>query len=67
MVAPVQLLIVFIVGGIGSAVSYSVYRFATLRGENLTMGDLFPPPPGQGPPLPKFLSDILDNRKHLAL
>lgn len=46
---------VFIIGGVGAAASYVIYRAVDEAGPELQPGDLLPAPPWEGPPLPRFM------------
>lgn len=46
---------IFIIGGLGAAGSYVVYRAVDAVGPDLEPGDLLPAPPWEGPPLPRFM------------
>jgi hypothetical protein len=50
---PVPILAVFLAGGVGSTISWTVIRLATKK--DFTLMDLLPPPPGEGPPVPRGL------------
>lgn len=47
-------LIMFIVGGIGTVVSFTAFKTAQQAGPKLSASDLLPMPPPY-PPLPRFL------------
>ena len=55
MVNPETVAAIFIIGGVGAAVSYGVYRAVDAVGSELEPGDLLPAPPWQGPPVPRFM------------
>jgi len=52
---PEVLAAVFIIGGIGAAGSYVIYRAVDAAGPELEPGDLLPALPWEGPPLPRFM------------
>ena len=55
MVNPETVAAVFVIGGVGAAVSYVIYRAVDATGPELQPGDLLPAPPWEGPPLPRFM------------
>jgi len=55
-IAPGVLLVVAVIGGIGSAVTYTAYRFAEKVGGQIQAQDLLPVPP-PGFPLPRFIAE----------
>lgn len=55
MVSPEMVAAVFIIGGIGAAASYVIYRAVDAIGPDLEPGDLLPAAPWQGPPVPTFM------------
>ena len=56
MIDPETGLILFILGGIGTVVSFSAFKAAEEIGPNIGANDLLPMPPDQGPPLPRVLA-----------
>jgi len=54
MLDPGTGLIMFIVGGIGTVVSFTAFKVAQQIGPNISPEDLLPAPPPY-PPLPRFL------------
>ncbi|MBA7644240.1 hypothetical protein ES703_51982 [subsurface metagenome] len=54
MLDPETGIILFIVGGIGTVVSFSAFKVAQQIGPKITATDLLPMPPPH-PPLPRFL------------
>ncbi|MBA7715125.1 hypothetical protein ES703_124165 [subsurface metagenome] len=54
MLDPETLLIVGVIGGLGSAGTFAAYNYAAKAGPKLTMKDLLPMPPPY-PPVPRFL------------
>ena len=48
-------LIMFIVGGIGTVVSFAAFKVAQEAGPKLTINDLRPCLPWEGLPLPRFV------------
>ena len=54
MVVPPTMLIVGVIGGLGTAASYGAYRYAEKIGPKLTPSDFLPAPPPH-PPVPRFL------------
>lgn len=55
MLDPETGLIMFIVGGIGTVVSFAAFKTAQQIGPKLTIGDLRPCLPWEGLPLPRFV------------
>jgi len=55
MLNPEMVAAVFVIGGVGAAASYVVYRALDAAGPELQPGDLLPAPPWEGPPLPRFM------------
>ena len=55
MLDPETGLFLFIVGGIGTVASFTLFKTAEEAGPKLTMGDLRPAAPWEGLPLPVFL------------
>lgn len=51
---PETLLIVGIVGGLGAAGTFATYHCAQKAGPKLSLSDLLPLAPWEGPPLPRF-------------
>ena len=67
MVSPEMVAAVFIIGGIGAAASYVIYRAVDAIGPDLEPGDLLPAAPWQGPPVPRFmLKPALLNKAYQA-
>jgi len=54
MLDPETGLILFVVGGIGTVVSFAIFKVAEQMGPNITATDFLPMPPPH-PPLPRFL------------
>ncbi|MHA1812893.1 MAG: hypothetical protein ACTSYX_05590 [Candidatus Thorarchaeota archaeon] len=54
MIDPETGLIIFVVAGVGSLVTFATYDIATKIGPQLESGDLLPMPPPY-PPLPRFV------------
>lgn len=46
---------IFVIGGLGAAGSYVIYRAVDAVGPDLEPGDLLPAAPWEGPPLPRFM------------
>ena len=55
MLDPETGLFLFIIGGIGTVASFTLFKTAEEAGPKLTMGDLRPAAPWEGLPLPVFL------------
>ena len=55
MVNPETVAAIFVIGGVGAAGSYVIYRAVDAVGPDLQLGDLLPAPPWEGPPLPRFM------------
>lgn len=55
MLDPETGLILFIVGGIGTIATFTLFKTAEEAGPKLTIGDLRPCFPWEGLPLPRFL------------
>jgi len=55
MIAPSMLLLVGVIGGVGAAATYDTFHYAEKLGPKLTLGDLRPCFPWEGPPLPRFV------------
>lgn len=55
MLNPEMVAAVFIIGGVGAAGSYVVYRAVEAVGPDLQPGDLLPAAPWEGPPVPRFM------------
>ncbi|MBA7627465.1 hypothetical protein ES703_34927 [subsurface metagenome] len=55
MLDPETGLIMFIVGGIGTVVSFAAFKTAQQIGPKLTINDLRPCLPWEGLPLPRFV------------
>lgn len=51
---PETLLVVGIIGGLGAAATYASFHIAERVGPELTLGDMLPLAPWEGPPLPRF-------------
>lgn len=45
----------FIIGGIFTVATYVAYQFAEKTAPGLKAADFLPLPPGEGPPVPRFL------------
>jgi len=54
MLDPETGLILFVVGGIGTIATFTLFKTAEEAGPKLTLGDLLPLAPWEGPPLPRF-------------
>ena len=54
MLDPETGIILFVVGGIGTLVSFTAFKVAQQIGPKLEAGDLLPMPPPH-PPLPRFM------------
>ena len=54
MLDPETGLILFIVGGIGTIATFTLFKTAEEAGPKLTMGDLRPAAPWEGLPIPIF-------------
>ncbi len=54
MLDPATGLILFVVGGIGTVATFTLFKTAEKAGPKLTMGDMLPLAPWEGPPLPRF-------------
>ena len=54
MVDPETGIILFVVGGIGTVVTFSLFKLSERLGPKITATDLLPMPPPY-PPLPRFL------------
>ena len=55
MVNPVALAMVGLIMGVGGAVTYATFHYAE-KADNTDVNGMLPMPPGEGPPLPKFLA-----------
>jgi len=55
MLDPETGLIMFIVGGIGTVVSFTAFKIAQQIGPGISISDLRPCLPHEGPPIPIFL------------
>lgn len=55
MLDPGTGLILFVVGGIGTVVTFTLFKTAQKAGPKLTMNDLRPCFPWEGLPLPRFV------------
>ncbi len=55
MLNPEMVAAIFVIGGVGAAASYVVYRAVDAAGPDLEPGDLLPAPPWEGPPVPRFM------------
>ena len=55
MLNPATAVLIFVISGISSVVGKVVYDVANKVGQEITLKDLAPMPPGQGPPIPKLL------------
>lgn len=55
MLNPESVAAIFVIGGLGAAGSYALYRAVDAVGPELEPGDLLPAPPWEGPPLPRFV------------
>ena len=53
IIAPVTALVLFVVGGIGSVAGFIAFQQAEKAGNSLTITDLLPASPFQGPPVPR--------------
>jgi len=51
---PETILIVGLIGGLGAAATYSTFHIAERAGPKLTLKDMLPLAPWEGPPLPRF-------------
>ncbi|MBA7633286.1 hypothetical protein ES703_40849 [subsurface metagenome] len=54
MLDPETSLILFVVGGVGTLVSFTAFKVAQQIGPRLSLTDLLPLAPWEGPPLPRF-------------
>jgi len=55
LIDPETALLLAIIGGVGTVVTFMAYRFADKAGPMLEPKDLLPLPPWEGPPLPRFI------------
>jgi len=55
MLDPETGLIMFAVGGIGAVVSFNIFKIATEIGPKISLSDLRPCLPWEGPPIPVFI------------
>jgi len=53
---PESTLLVGLVGGFGTVVTYILYKIAPIIGKQISAKDLLPAPP-PNPPLPRFLTE----------
>ena len=54
MIDPETGLVIFLITGIGGVLTYTAFHLAERAGPKLTLGDLLPLAPWEGPPLPRF-------------
>jgi len=55
LIAPGTAALVFLIGGTSAMATFAAYRVATKAGPGLTLKDMMPCLPWEGPPLPRFL------------
>lgn len=54
MIAPGTAVVIFLITGIGGVMTYTAFNLAERAGAKLTLSDLLPLAPWEGPPVPRF-------------